>query len=130
MQKKRLLKLADFLETVPEQKFSLATWVQSMPTKPEARAEGSCGFAGCAIGWAVHAKLFRGLSFVEEEDQKYVNRGPSYKGLSDFPAVNHLFDISTNDSFSLFIDTAYPGWSATPKQVADRIRKFVETGSI
>jgi hypothetical protein len=48
MHTERLLKLADFLETVPPDKFDMNGWGR----------EDDCGFAGCAIGWA--GKLFDG----------------------------------------------------------------------
>lgn len=125
MNKRRLLKLADFLETVPPTKFSLRTWVQSMPTQPESETEGSCGFAGCAMGWAVHAKLFRGLRFATSAEADEVhNPEPVYKGKIGFPAVNVLFDIDTDDSHRLFAAPRYNEPHTTPKQVAKRIREF------
>lgn len=130
MNKRRLLKLADFLETVPAKKFDLGTWVQSMPTKPEAKVEGSCGFAGCAMGWAIHAKLFRGLTFEQPEWPEETNRGPQYKGHTGFSAVDELFKIDGHASLYLFVEDQYPNFHPTPKQVAKRIRKFVEVGHV
>lgn len=126
MNKKRLLKLAAFLETVPARKFYLHVWVKSMPKQAEGETEGSCGFAGCAMGWAVHAKLFRGLSFGESvEGDDDVNSPPMYNGEAGLSASSSLFGIANSESFYLFIDESYPNHKATPKQVAKRIRAFV-----
>lgn len=130
MNKKRLLKLADFLESVPPRKFNLSTWVQSMPTQAEGDAEGSCGFAGCAVGWAVHAKLFRGLSFGEAEIDDEANRPPKYRGFYGFTAIEILFDIEFDEGCHLFDDAAYPNHKATPKQVAKRIRAFASRDGV
>ena len=124
MNKKRLLKLADFLETVPRRKFNLRMWIQSLPSKPEAKTAGHCGFAGCAIGWAAHAKLFRGL---------HLNRAdwtPVYHGAEDWDAPMVLFDLEAEQTKFLFSVWHYDNERTTPKQVAKRIRKFVEADGV
>lgn len=107
----RLLKLADYLETVPRKKFDMRFW----------KDEGACGFAGCAIGWAAHGKLFRGLTIKGTSDLDFE---PHYAGATRMAAVSLLFGISIvqaqNDLFG--------GWDelqGTPLQVSKRIRKFV-----
>jgi hypothetical protein len=129
MRKDRLLKLADFLETVPAKSFSLGAWQLHPATKPEGKRQGECGFAGCAVGWAVHAKLFRGLKFTEDE----YSPQPQYLGRYDWEAVAKLFDIETcgltGEAEQLFMGTNYPGRDATPKQVAKRIRELVKDRS-
>lgn len=60
MNKERLNKLADFLDTVPEAKFDLETWRVNAQGR-EAFDESTdndhllnldCGTRGCAVGWA------------------------------------------------------------------------------
>src|SRR4051812_47952886 len=102
MNKKRLLKLADFLETVPREKFNLNHWVTALPTKPEGREEGECGFAGCAMGWAAHAKLFPELKFDRWNMCNIV-----YYGNTGWTAPRKLFGISDASARHLFSDDAY-----------------------
>lgn len=114
----RLLKLAAFLETVPRRAFDITDWQTKEVTKPEGKRLGECGFAGCAIGWAAHAKLFRGLT-IKHGYPKYGESG------SAGDAVERLFEIGQPDVFLMFTSTGYPTLYPTPKQVATRIRKFV-----
>lgn len=124
MRKDRLLKLADFLETVPRVAFNIERWVTSGATKPEGARPGDCGFAGCAIGWAAHANLFEGLSLLEHS--------PSYHNTEGFEAVDLLFDFDDADPEDygayLFHFANYPApHNPTPEDVAARIRQFVKT---
>jgi hypothetical protein len=113
----RLLILADFLETVPRESFEIKYWVDHPATKPEGGKPGECGFAGCAIGWAAHARLFDGLTLDVD--------APRYAGLWDYDAVSACFGINDCDAAYLFDGCSY-NWRATPKQVARRIRAFVK----
>lgn len=125
MHKKRLLKLADFLETVPRRSFEIRAWVWRGADKPEGKIPGECGFAGCAMGWAAHAKLFRGLKL----DGLWGN--PIFEGRTDYDAADCLFEIDGVASRVLFGGSSYSGpRRPTPKQVAKRIRTFVETGHV
>ncbi len=123
MRKDRLLKLADFLETVPRRAFDLSLWVSRRASKPEGKRPGDCGFAGCAIGWAAHTKMFRGLH-LENSYLKYYD-------FDGFEAVDNLFGFkrqlfsSSAEGQYLFDTRTYPRGAVTPKQVAKRIRQFV-----
>lgn len=94
---KRLLKLADYLETVPRKNFNMSSWNEYRP----------CGFAGCALGWAVHAKLFRGLT---------------EKSLG-YEAAEEVFSIDGEESFELF--SGIRNIRATPNSISKKMRKFV-----
>lgn len=132
MRKDRLLKLANFLETVPRKAFNLKNWQISAATKPEGDEPGDCGFAGCAIGWAAHAKLFRGFTLGPFEDWPYLQ--PKYKDKGAWRAVAELMDLpldhdgglSSRHAEHLFLGNNYAGGNPSPKQVAARIRKFVK----
>jgi hypothetical protein len=117
----RLLKLADFLETVPRKAFDISSWVSSKATMPEGERPGDCGFAGCAMGWAAHAKLFRGLTM----ERGYIIDYPAYRGFDGFEAAMTLFSIGDSEATSLFDIGGYESRNPTPKTVAKRIRKFV-----
>lgn len=45
--KARLLRLAEFLPTVKEEKFNISLW-----TNQKKAPKIDCGFVGCAMGWA------------------------------------------------------------------------------
>lgn len=131
---KRLLKLADFLETVPRKSFNLSAWQSRPAVKPEGKKQGECGFAGCAIGWAAHAKLFRGLRLVDIGDgydpEVFFNATESWEAIDELfnlaPVPHSLRD---GDAEYLFMAEKYDHYNATPKQVAKRIRKFVHEHS-
>lgn len=127
MRADRLLKLADLLETVPRKAFDLGLWETKRATKPEGKKQGECGFAGCAIGWATHAKLFRGLSF-----RRYTwceTPHLAYRDSTNWEAVQKLFSIGATQAYHLFEEDSYEG-AATPKQVAFRIRKFIKDNAM
>lgn len=108
---KRLLKLADYLETVPRKQFNMGRW----------GFKSECGFSGCAIGWAVHGRLFRGLSGIG------INRScPKFEGRTAYGAIATLFGISEQAAEHKLFGGYIEG---TPKQVAARIRKFVRDHS-
>lgn len=121
---KRLEKLADFLDTLPRQKFDFGTFGKE-EGKPfmEALAAGKhrCGTVACAIGWtpAVFPRL------MEWQDGFPAMRE---SGETCFSAAEELFGIDRDESRWLF----NPGPSnnldndATPKQVAKHIRKFLK----
>lgn len=127
--KKRLLKLADFLDTVPRKKFDLTHWVgQSYVGKLSL----SCGTTACALGWATTIPAFRklGLRMVG----RVVGMKSGYPSSPD--AAKEIFDLGATGFNRLFTPTSanYPednvrgqlDPNATPKQVARNIRKYVE----
>lgn len=127
MNKKRLLKLADFLETIPRKVFNIDRWETRPQTKPEGEKPGECGFAGCAVGWAAHAKLFRGFRLSRNIN---ILPQPSYKGRTGFGAVEEVFGLTLTDAEDLFLCMGYPTARSpldpTPKEVARKIRKLVK----
>jgi len=118
-----LLKLADFLETVPPEDFSLTEWQTNAP-KDAIRLgpivfRAGCGFAGCAVGWAAYSNIFDGLRLNREA-------GPVYRGARGISAVENLFGITTRMSEYLFWEVSYPNHDPIdPADVSARIRKLV-----
>lgn len=127
---KRLLKLADHLDTLPRKEFDFGTWSQVQ----------SCGTTACALGHACTMPAFRRLGaklvldWVESEDSKFLR--PTLSGQEDEAGVyevsNTLFGLNYDEVERLFYPgNAFHGYSglgenATPKQVARHIRKFVK----
>jgi hypothetical protein len=130
MIKSRLLLLAarlDKIEALPKPKrtreFNLSVWVRS----------GECGSAACAVGEATFIKRFRDLGLRFSKRLNY----PTFKGRISWDAVSKFFGITHHQAISLFTSGGFErrgvyatGTSIRPGQVADAIRKLVETGSI
>lgn len=130
MHARRLLKLADFLETIPETRFDLRTWVGD---SWKGKQDLSCGTTACALGWACTMPEFRKLGVRLKRGEL---KGPGIVGRrdSDAPAVaKHLFGIGDYDDegsyetyYQLFFSSAYSTGIATkPVDVAARIRAVV-----
>jgi len=119
MDAEKLLKMADFVETLPEETFDLSTW----------KRETDCGTVCCAIGWAAQKKLFRGLSFQFSETYGLEAAYSSGDKLEcGFAAVTQLFNITLETVLKIFINSAYEKGEDSPRHVSQRIRELVELG--
>lgn len=105
--KKRLLKLADFAETIPRKEFDMDEF--GTP----------CGTPACVLGHAVAAQLFRDL-------RPFDNRTfmPYFSGRMACGAAAAFFQIKTDDALVLFYGADN---HRTPKQVARNLRRYVES---
>lgn len=136
MNKDNLLKLATFLDTVPEKAFTIAHWETGKVTKPEGQAPGECGFSGCAMGWAAHEKMFPGLELVKlsirDDSRCYLRyQDPENHFIYDnFDAAANVMGIEEAAAEYLFSPTEYEGETATPAKVSKRIRDFVRTNGV
>lgn len=127
--KRRLLKLAEFLETakIPRKRFDMSTWAEAQGDSCVADVQlKDCGTAACACGWATTIPSFRkaGFRLVYDPDS------PDLPDLQfgedkEFAAVEAFFNLEECDATSLFRAEAYEEGRATPKRVAKRIRSFV-----
>lgn len=133
MNAKRLLKLAEFLDTMPREKFDF-TIIAAQGGKPMRAAlragKTRCGTVGCAIGWmpAVFPRHLKWSSDLKSYPDVCLR---SDESATDFSAASKFFDISLGDVQREFtpgpLEYGYSGLSddATPKQVARHIRAFV-----
>jgi hypothetical protein len=124
-QKQRLLKLADFLESLPRGRFDLSI-IGKHNSKGELPTPTSCGTAACAIGWTpvvfprhcCYTACFYGkpneLSVASKET-----------GERDFGFAEPFFGLDSSESAYLFMPDSYPKGRRGKKSVVDRIRKFV-----
>lgn len=122
MNSKRLLKLADFLETkVPNKGFNLGSW----------KTVSECGTVACACGWGCSIPSFKKaglkLESIYDWPQYFMIR---YKIWQDFAAVSKFFDISIEEVEFLFLDENYPKSHRSKNYVAKRIRSFVKRGGV
>jgi hypothetical protein len=152
IQRKRLLKLADFLDQLPPQKFDFDT-IAVEGAKPHKEAlkarKESCGTTACAIGWmpVVFPRLTRWVRTPCYFDSVAIHIGPAGRGKArDFEVAEQVFGLTEQEAEWLFLPdaTLYEhsddlwntgcsiispcGSDATAKQVARHIRKFVKHG--
>lgn len=125
--KKRLLKLCDFLEQLPRKDFNFGVVAK----------QKSCGTIACAVGWtpAVLPRLVKWSPSKKDNRISIVLAGKR-RGSHYTIVAQSLFGLTprhAEDLFSPWFDidignTRLDGLavSATPKQVAKRIRKFLK----
>jgi len=125
MNRERLLRLADLVETIAPEKFDLRTWGGYR----ELRKQGDyleCGTVSCAVGWAAEDAWFQSQGLSDRWN-------PTYAGCSGWEAVSKFFDLPPSaDAFQypeahfLFCEDSYVTRPVHPSEVAIRIRLFVE----
>lgn len=133
MMTKRLLKLADFLDTLPRQKFNFDR-IAEQSGKPMLAAlltgKTRCGTVACAIGW-MPAVFPRHLKWSSADELRPDVHLRADEAMTDFDAASVFFDIAIEEADFLFTPGSLDnGWSglpghATPKRVARHIRAFV-----
>jgi hypothetical protein len=137
--KARLLKLADFLDKVPPQRFNFASWVDGNGWE-QGLLDVGCGTTACALGWATAIPEFQALGLVFQKFE-IASGMPTHVRLKDdaqenfweatVNACNFLFGLDHDDTLYLFTpdeesdsDGRLPR-DASPRDVADNIRSFV-----
>ena len=124
---RRLTKLADYMETVPRNKFSMAYWFQHARAGTHTHRFGRtlsakdmnhCGTKACAVGWAATMPEFQRLG---------LRIAPKEAGIAPFSKAKKVFDLTTAQAHYLFGYTdEYGNVSVfTPKQWAKRARTFI-----
>lgn len=112
MNKDRLLKLAEFLDELPEYMLDMSRWTKD------------CGTASCALGWACTIPEFRAEGLTLDRFDT-----PSFDGDCGYGAAVHFFDLHRDQALELFSPTYYGSGSwhqkIKPCEVAARIRGLV-----
>lgn len=142
--RKRLAKLADFLETVPRKRFDMRVWAYAQEKfvfrkdKPVVTTSPECGTSACALGWAT-AVFPRHLMLTalptcqcgecrDREPRRaevVLRENPKVEG---FDAAEKFFALTMPQAYELF-DTPYGEKKVTPKQKARQIRRFIKSGA-
>lgn len=129
----RLLKLADFLETLPRKRFDYDTWVGN---DWKGAPDLSCGTTACALGWATTMPELRaeGLHLSGTPTYGWVTHEPT--GATGEDAAMEVFGLDYDEAVYLFcplsdhpnptVKRDAPAEMATPKQVAKHIRRYVK----
>lgn len=114
--KKKLLKLADLLDRVPEDQFDMATWAMRYDSGAE------CASVACALGWAT--TIFPDLVLVRSTrfDGMVVHTPTITDG--ERAAMNE-FGMTFSDAWRMFCTEFGRG----PREVAEDLRSYVRTGT-
>jgi hypothetical protein len=139
MKTERLLKLADFLDTVPNSRFNIWSWTShasgegdtSTAVKALGVARHHCGTTACAVGWACTIPEFKaaGLGFSAEKwGDIPVYHDPDGIAAPKFywTAVTEFFGLDAGTATSLFTDEGYSVDDPTPADVAAKIHRVVD----
>lgn len=148
-EKELMLKLADFLKTIPRNKFDMGAWMinknfdgAAFKAIKHVKDPGltdklivrplNCKTSGCAIGWATTMPEFkrRGLKLIAGSENAFDAGVYLVKNNQivekQFKAVGIIFGISEGEAWELFRLRETKSKN-TPKAVAKRLRKFVKT---
>jgi hypothetical protein len=107
VQAKKMLRLAQFLRTVPRKEFDMTWWIGKVgDAYPPEKVSIGCGTSACAYGWG--SAIFRNLRFEED-------------GSPNIPTTE-FFGIDGDQSYYLFGSH----FNRTPKQQAKVMEKFVK----
>ena len=107
--RERLAMLAEFVQTLPEERLSLTRWF---------------GFGkGCAVAWATTDPWFRAQGLRLEAADSVAGCRPEYRQRTDWAAVATFFEISEADAQRLLGGAA--GLKPDPAALAARIRGFL-----
>lgn len=132
--KERILFLADFLDTLPVEKFDYGRWVGE---DWQGAADLSCGTKACAAGWATTLQVFQDLGLilchlcydVHLKDDKCFSLDKDFAYASD-RALMQVFDITDAQVLDLFYPNIYsedqPNQGATPQKVAAYFRRYIQ----
>jgi hypothetical protein len=131
--RKRMLKMADFLDKLPSEKFDFTiAYGKETPSLIK-----GCGSAGCIIGWT--PRVFPRLVKYNPIATWQLHRVDPYFKIGDeskltYPEVGEaVFGLSIDDAYKLFtpgiqccLDLKDLGYNATPKQAAKLLRSYVK----
>ena len=125
----RLVKLAEFLKTVPEDRFDMSTWVWLRGRLPKHIDEReSCGTGGCALGWATAIPEFRkatGIRIAGHRIFDYPEVRDRYGGVG-VEAGARLFGIHLDAAEWLFSGGPHVHAETTPEEMSEVILENLE----
>lgn len=137
---KRLLQLADFLETIPDRNFDMNTFYRraienehdafsysafsySLPNRRQSKPELSCGSTACAGGWATACPSLRrqGLRMSEDADILMFNpKSGRCVSRDTRGTLSKFFDLNSDE-----IDQLFFAFGLNRRQEIKNIRAFV-----
>lgn len=125
----RLGILADFLDTVPPEKFDLKDWYISGDVDFEhGPSPYNCGTTACAIGWATAIPEFQAAGFaIYLDNPLFIDHGLLNEAqFTGWDAVERFFGLTYTEAQVLFSASYYNlADIRDPVAVAERLREFV-----
>lgn len=119
--KRKLRKLADFLETTVKNKwFHIDFWATG------GFREKKCGSTACALGWATTCFPRSGLSLEWESWGTFTVK---YDGLENIDVAEKFFGIDNDTAYYLFMPESYPEDERGRNDVINRLREVVKQGA-
>ena len=89
MNKENLLKMADYIETIPQNKFDMINYRKNMGD-----VDVVCNSIGCAVGHCTILDMVNiQNNFIDEDDGqiKFFQWSEDFTGVNDMPQWNYLF---------------------------------------
>lgn len=132
LNKRRLNKLADYLDALPARKFDLDHWIASYENgyPREDGKKYKCGTTACALGHAGLIPSFRRAGLKTEMAPNATQGEVTLDGLEHGThAAEIFFDLRSEEADYLFLPEYY-GKRQGPKTVAGRIRRLIRDGQL
>lgn len=122
---KRLLRLADFLENLPDERFNFSVWVGSTWKGHE---DLSCGTTACALGWAAAMPEFRKLGARLKRLKSYSSfiHIKGRRNSDAYDVAKRLFGLDVDDYQALFVTAEEYRYRDAKEVVVQGIRAFVD----
>ena len=121
---RRLKKLAEFLKTIPAQKFNYNVYANFNSGKyknQKCTAKNECCTQACALGWST--AIFRQLRLVGNDVVNVKTNS------IDITAATEFFSITYSDASHLFLANMDEEEKFTAKQVGQKIMRYVKEES-
>lgn len=130
--KRRLLKLADLLDSLDESKFDFATWgdVDEGEVGTDALKNATlCGTKACALGWAPSLTFAKkaGYSLIIKQNSRGYKYGDFVKNgrpVDPYMVAKELFGVNRTQFYKLFVWTIKNDAKESAHDIAENIRLF------
>lgn len=125
----RLQILVDYLKTIPDRKFDLASWANTNKWHVDNKLQNltdfnECGTVACACGHAATIPEFNALGFKMQDDLTFVYEVDGRNQYS-WHAVKTLFGLGRESVHHLFNEDRYSRGSRD--DVIERMENFITT---
>lgn len=122
MNKHRLNRLADLLETIPTKKFDMQTWGRRPYVVLDDQPQPTCFSAAYALGWATTIPYFHKLGLRFEVEDGHMEGDVRFGRLIDTQAGRRFFSLTMDQAQDLFL-----GGPFKPKEKAKQIRAMAKS---
>jgi len=118
MEKERLLRLADYVESIPPDLFDMDRWVNETGLPP-------CQTVGCVAGHALVSGQMYGFTILPKLRDHCLDEKTGESWLMG-EAFAESFGLSRIEATAITAPSAYPLFHVSQNKVAERIRDIVK----